>query len=120
MVIVPVLLPTTVGTNFTVIVQLAPAATVLQLFVWVKSPLAEMLLMLRNALPVFVIVNACPRLVVLICCEAKTKLEGDNVTSGPVAVLQVPLAGAIPVPPLNSYAPISMVPTRVRPSAQAG
>lgn len=102
MVIVPVLLPATVGANFTVIAQLAPAAMVLQLLVWEKSPLAAMLLMVRDALPVFVIVNACPRLVVLICCEANTRLDEDNVTRGPVAVLQVPLAGAIPVPPLNS------------------
>ena len=100
--IVPVRLPTTVGANFTVIVQLAPEATVPQLFVWVKSPLAATLLTVRDAFPVLVIVNPWPKLLVLICCEANTRLDEDNVTSGPVAVLQVPLAGAIPVSPLNS------------------
>jgi len=56
-VIVPVRFPTAVGANFTVIVQLAPAATALQLLVCVKSPLAAILLMLSDAFPVFVIAN---------------------------------------------------------------
>ncbi len=54
MVTAPVLVPVTVGLKITLSVQLAPTATLdLQVFVWEKSPLAVILVMLRVALPVF-------------------------------------------------------------------
>jgi hypothetical protein len=54
MVRAPVLVPPAVGLKVTLRVQLAPVATLEpQVFVWEKSPLTVMLLMLRVALPVF-------------------------------------------------------------------
>ena len=50
----PVRVPAAVGLKVTRSVQLALTATLdLQVFVWEKSPLAVMLVMLRVALPVF-------------------------------------------------------------------
>jgi hypothetical protein len=58
MVRVPVLVPAVVGLKVTLMVQLAPAATLEpQVLVWEKSPLVLMLLMLRVALPVFLSVT---------------------------------------------------------------
>jgi hypothetical protein len=58
MVTAPVLVPTAVGLKVTLMVQLPPAATrEPQVFVWEKSPLALMLLMLRVVLPVFLSVT---------------------------------------------------------------
>jgi hypothetical protein len=55
MVTAPVLSPPAVGLKVTLSPQLAPAATLEpQLLVWEESPLAEMLAMLRVALPVLV------------------------------------------------------------------
>jgi len=54
MVTAPVLVPLAVGLKVTLRVQLAPAATLeLHVLVWEKSPLTEILVMLRVALPVF-------------------------------------------------------------------
>ena len=58
MVTAPVLIPVAVGLKVTLRVQLAPTATLdLQVFVWEKSPLAVMLVMLRVALPVLLSVT---------------------------------------------------------------
>ena len=58
MVTAPVLVPPVVGLKVTLMVQLAPAATLEpQVLVWEKSPLALMLVMLRVALPVFLSVT---------------------------------------------------------------
>ena len=58
MVTVPVLAPGTVGVKMTAMRQVPPAATLApQLLVCEKSPLALMLLILINALPVFVSVK---------------------------------------------------------------
>jgi hypothetical protein len=58
MVRAPVLVPPAVGLKVTLRVQLAPAATLEpQVWVWEKSPLAAMLVMLRAALPVFLSVT---------------------------------------------------------------
>lgn len=52
---VPLRFPGTVGVNVTLIVQETPAATESpQVFVWAKSPLALMLLMVSGALPLLV------------------------------------------------------------------
>jgi hypothetical protein len=49
---VPIRLPIFVGLKITLIVQLAPAATLeSQVFVWLKSPLATMLVIMSAAVP---------------------------------------------------------------------
>ena len=54
----PVLVPAAVGLKVTLMVQLPPVATLEpQVFVWEKSPLVLMLVMLRVALPVFLSVT---------------------------------------------------------------
>lgn len=64
-----------------------PAANeVPQVFVCAKSPVAEMLLILRAELPRFVRVTACPPLVVPTCCDAKVSEFGTRVGSGPSPV----------------------------------
>jgi len=60
---VPVRAPTAVGVKVTVMVQVAAAATEGQVPVAVKSPLADMLVTVSRAVPVFVRVNV--RVVVL-------------------------------------------------------
>jgi len=58
MVNVPVLVPVAVGLKVTLRVQEAPAATLEpQVWVWEKSPLALMLVMLSVAFPVFLSVT---------------------------------------------------------------
>ena len=65
MVIAPVRVPVAVGVKVTVIVQLAPAESELpQEVVLAKSPLATMLVMLNDALPVFFKVTVCTAVVV--------------------------------------------------------
>jgi hypothetical protein len=55
---VPALAPVAVGLKVTLILQLAPAATLEpQVLVWEKSPLAATLVMLRAALPVLLSVT---------------------------------------------------------------
>jgi len=55
MVNVPVRVPTAVGANKTLIVQAAPAARFCgQVFVWEKSPVITMLVMVKTAIPLFV------------------------------------------------------------------
>jgi hypothetical protein len=54
-VIDPVRVPLAVGVKVTLMVQLAPAFTVLpQVFVWAKSPFTAMLVMVSAAFPIFV------------------------------------------------------------------
>ena len=58
MVTVPVRVPLAVGLKVTLRVQLEPAARLEpQVWVWEKSPLAAMLVMMRVALPVFLSVT---------------------------------------------------------------
>ena len=116
----PERLPVAVGVNLTLTVQLAPALSVVQLLVCEKSPLAVMPLMVSAAFPLLEILKLLATLVVLSCCAVKITLEAESASNGPVAVLHVPPAGAMPVPPLNSNAPMSITPTVVLPSAQAG
>jgi hypothetical protein len=87
---VPLLVPTAVGVKVTLIVQLAPARTfVPQVFAWAKSPLATMLVMARDRLPLFVRVTGCAGLVVPTRWVAKLKLEGERATTG--AKMPVPV-----------------------------
>jgi hypothetical protein len=62
---VPLLDPPAEGPKVTLTRQLAPAASELpQVFVWAKSPLAAILVMVRAALPVLESVTVWPELVV--------------------------------------------------------
>jgi hypothetical protein len=77
--------------NFTVIAQFAPAATlVLQVFDCAKSsllvPLIPMLVIVSNAVPVFVSVTTCPALAVPTSRLPKATDVGDNVTAGATPV----------------------------------
>lgn len=62
----PARLPGALGVKVMLIVQLAATARLLpQLFVWPKSPVTLMLLMVSAAVPLFVKVAACATLGVL-------------------------------------------------------
>src|SRR5213082_2545082 len=88
---VPVLAPTAVGVNVTLIVQLAPAASALpQLLVWSKSPLIAIAAIFSVALPALLSVTVSGALVLPTSCLAKLRLASDRVASGP-------LKNAVPV-----------------------
>ncbi len=92
---VPVRVPICVGLNVTLIVQLARGATLEpQLCVWLKSPLAVMLVMLSVVLPKLVSVTDFPGLVVPTSWAAKVTPVGDKVAFGPETT-PVPLREAI-------------------------
>ena len=79
----PVRLPSAVGLNVTLIVQLAPAATEPpQVLVSAKSPLDDMVLIASGAVPVLLRVTACAALVVLISWLPKLRPDGDKLTTG--------------------------------------
>lgn len=84
MVIVPLRAPVAGGVNVTLIVQLAPGATLgLQLLVCAKSPLAAMLVTVNKPVPVFDSVTVCAELVVPTSQLPKAKLMGDRLIRGP-------------------------------------
>jgi hypothetical protein len=86
----PVRLPEAVGVNVTEMVQFAPAATELAQFcVSAKSPDALIEVMYSAAVPEFVSVIVCTTLVEVVICEAKVRVDGDNI---------IPGVGAIPMP----------------------
>ncbi len=92
---VPVRVPICVGLNVTLIVQLARGATLEpQLWVWLKSRLAVMLVMLSVVLPKLVSVTDFPGLVVPTSWAAKVTPVGDKVAFGPETT-PVPLREAI-------------------------
>src|SRR3989442_15639482 len=80
----PVRLPSAVGVNVTLIVQLAPAATELpQVLVWAKSsPPTVMLLISSAPLPELVRVTVCRTLGVPISWSPKFTLVVERVTWG--------------------------------------
>ena len=79
----PVRLPRAVGVKVTMTEQVAPAARVLpQLFVWLKSPVIPILLMVSVAVPVFVNVTLCAALDVFTSWSAKVKVAGDKLATG--------------------------------------
>ena len=83
MVTAPLRVPVAVGVKVTLMVQLAPAATVApQVFVWVKSPLAAMLLMLSVALPGLVSVTLWAGLVLPTNWLPKPRLVAERLTAG--------------------------------------
>ncbi len=83
----PVRFPPAAGVNVMLMVQLAPAATLLpQVLVWPKSPLAAMLLMLSTPFPVLLRVTLCAALVAPVSCAANGSVAVERLTTGPVAV----------------------------------
>ncbi len=86
---VPVLAPTVVGENVTLIVQVPEGATVEQLLVWEKSPEMPMFEMMRFPEPVFVTVMACGAELVPTPVEPK-------VTDGGLSMMAA--VGTTPVP----------------------
>jgi hypothetical protein len=86
----PVRAPAAVGVNVTLIVQLAPTASVVpQLFVCAKSPLAVMELIVAAVVPLFDRVVDCAAVVEPTTVDVKARLAGLAFSAGP---------GAVPVP----------------------
>jgi hypothetical protein len=86
----PVRAPAAVGVNVTLIVQLAPTASVLpQLFVCAKSPLAAIEPIVAPVVPLFDSVVDCAAVVEPTTVEANARLAGLALSAGP---------GAVPVP----------------------
>jgi hypothetical protein len=87
---VPVLVPDAVGVNFTLAVQLAPAAKLIlhvPVLAVEKSPVkANVVLKLSEVLPVFVTVTYCVELVEPTATLPKLSEVGDSETAGPLAV----------------------------------
>jgi hypothetical protein len=80
----PVLVPPAIGLKVSEMVQLAPALTLVpQVLVWEKSPLAVMLEMASEALPVLVSVTVCAVLLVPNTWAGKVSEEGAKLTTGP-------------------------------------
>ena len=99
---VPVRIPEAVGVNVTLMVQLAPTATELpQVSVSVKSPLAEMLVIVRATLPVLDSVTVCAALVVPTVWPPNVTDVGETLAVG--AGFEVPknsvISGAFAAPP---------------------
>src|SRR2546421_3681231 len=85
----PVRVPDAAGVNFTVTVQEAPTARVEQVFVWLKSPLAETAEAVADVVPVLVTVTVCAAEGVPTIVPGKDRLVGFGLRIGP---------GATPVP----------------------
>jgi hypothetical protein len=99
---VPVRVPEAVGVKVMLMVQLAPAATELpQLSVSAKSPLGEILVIVRAALPVLDSITVCAALVVPTVWLAKVSEEAERLTAG--AGFELPknsvISGAVAAPP---------------------
>src|SRR5262249_39356094 len=78
---VPVRVPTAVGVNFTLWMQLAPAARLCpQLPALLKSPLIVMLVIDNAVVLLFVRVTFCAELVIPTVTEPKFRLVGETVT----------------------------------------
>jgi len=97
--------PVADGVNVTLIVQLAPAPTLVwQLFVWAKSPefvpLRAMLDMLREALPVFESITLCAALVEPVPCWPNVRLVGERLAMGADGG-----GGLLPPPPQATQTP---------------
>src|SRR5262249_44981326 len=102
MVTEPVRLPVAVGVNFPFTVQLAPGFRGGEVVGWEKTLAAVEPLKGNGALAPVETSKLLATVVVVNCCALKGKLEADKESRGPVAVLQLPPGGAIPVPPPNS------------------
>lgn len=90
---VPVRAPTALGVNVTLMVQLVPAARLMpQVSVSAKSPVAVMLVMLADPLPVLVAVATWTALVIPTVSLPKASRVGDKLTRGALK------GGVVPVP----------------------
>jgi hypothetical protein len=93
--------PPAVGVKVTLIVQLAPAATLLpQLLVWAKFPLLVMLATARAMFPVLDSVTACALLVEFTRSAAKVRAVGETLATGEVPVPVRLTDWMLPVTPL--------------------
>lgn len=89
---VPLRGPVTVGVKVTLMLQFAPAASVLpQLFVWAKSPLAAMVAIDKGPVPLFVRMTVCAALVLPTLWAGKVTVVGERVAPGTVGRDPVPL-----------------------------
>jgi hypothetical protein len=95
---VPVRLPATVGVNATLTVQEPPTAMVEQLFVWVKSPLADTADTVADAVPLLLTITACVAVVLPTTVLANDRLAGFGFRIGPGAT-PVPLSDTLVVVP---------------------
>src|ERR1039458_4710787 len=86
---VPVRLPDAVGLNVTVTVQEPPTAMLVQLLVWLKSPVTATLETVAAVVPGLVTVTVCAAAVEPTSVRAKDRLAGLALSTGP---------GAVPVP----------------------
>src|ERR1035438_156187 len=86
---VPARVPDAVGLNVTVTVQEPLTATLVQLLVWLKSPVTATLETVAEAVPELVTVTVCAAAVAPTTVRAKDRLAGAAVSSGP---------GVVPVP----------------------
>src|SRR6202007_1156019 len=89
---VPVRVPEAVGVKVTLMVQFAPAARELpQLSVSEKSPLAEILVIVKVAVPVLVSVTAFAALLVPTVWLAKVSEVGERLATGAEPAAPVPV-----------------------------
>src|SRR3984957_8849504 len=86
---VPVRTPDAVGLNWTVTAQEPPTAMLVQLLVWLKSPVAATFETVAEAVPELVTVTTCAGAVEPTTVGAKDRLAGAALSTGP---------GAMPVP----------------------
>src|ERR1051326_102183 len=86
---VPVRAPPADGWNVTLTVQDAPTAMLVQLLVWLKSPVTDAPETVAELVPVLVTVTACAAVVVPTTVAANVRLAGLAPSTGP---------GAVPVP----------------------
>jgi hypothetical protein len=83
----PVRKPVAVGVKLTEIVHVPATATeVPQVLVWLKSPLAAIVVIVKGAVPELVSVTDCAALVVPTAWLLKVKLVGETLTAGAVPV----------------------------------
>src|ERR1039457_4604332 len=86
---VPVRAPDAVGLNVTVTVQEPPTAMLVQLLVWLKSPVTATFETVAEVVPELVTVTVCAAAVEPTSVRAKDRPAGAALSTGP---------GAVPVP----------------------
>src|SRR5579864_7407384 len=86
MVSVPVAVPIVLGVNETLMVQKAPAATLVQLLIWLNGAAVDTLDTFMGPVPELVNVTLLAALVVPTICEEKPRLVGETVAAGAVPV----------------------------------
>src|SRR5437899_1806610 len=94
-------IPVPVSDTMTEMVHVAAAATEApQVLVWLKSPLAAIVVMVRAADPVLVSVTTCAALAVFNGWFPKVRIAGEKLTAG--AVIPVPVNETVCGLPLAS------------------